>query len=124
MTGHGGKRGDRKRRQDARASALVWLQTFAQKCEHYASIIDPDRRRDYGRDPVLRALDGIASQAARALATVKTTKRGGRLLKSIADCTCYHTCADNPATACSLSGGFHVHAGEPCPEHPDAPGDL
>lgn len=38
-------------------------------------------------------------------------------------CACYHTCADDPATACSLSGDFHVHAGEPCPVHPDAPGD-
>lgn len=40
-----------------------------------------------------------------------------------ADCECYHTCAEDPDTACSLSGQFHVHPGEPCPVHPDAPGD-
>ena len=38
-------------------------------------------------------------------------------------CTCYHTCMEDPETGCSLSGDFHVHAGEPCPVHPDAPGD-
>jgi hypothetical protein len=38
-------------------------------------------------------------------------------------CECYHTCAEDPATACSLSGDWHVHPGEPCPVHPDAPGD-
>jgi hypothetical protein len=43
--------------------------------------------------------------------------------RSAADCTCYHTCAENPATACSLSGEWHVHPGEPCPVHLDAPGD-
>ena len=39
-------------------------------------------------------------------------------------CTCVYSCADDPATACSLSGEFHVHpdSGE-CPLHPDAPGD-
>ena len=40
-----------------------------------------------------------------------------------ADCTCHHTCADDPAERCSLSGGWHVHPGDPCPVHPDAPGD-
>jgi hypothetical protein len=40
-----------------------------------------------------------------------------------AECTCYHTCAEDPETACSLSGEWHVHPGEPCPVHPDAPGD-
>ena len=32
-------------------------------------------------------------------------------------CECYHDCRD-----CSLTGGWHVHQGEPCPIHPDAPG--
>jgi hypothetical protein len=40
-----------------------------------------------------------------------------------AGCTCIHTCAEDPPTACSLSGDWHVHPGEPCPVHPDAPGD-
>lgn len=39
------------------------------------------------------------------------------------DCLCYHSCADDPRSACSLSGDWHVHAGERCPTHPDAPGD-
>lgn len=43
--------------------------------------------------------------------------------KMTADCTCYHTCAEDPNEACSLSGEWHVHPGEPCPVHPDAPGD-
>lgn len=33
-------------------------------------------------------------------------------------CECYMDCRD-----CSLSGDWHVHPGEPCPVHPDAPGD-
>lgn len=41
----------------------------------------------------------------------------------VADCLCYHSCGENPATGCSLSGRWHVHAGEPCPVHLDAPGD-
>lgn len=35
-------------------------------------------------------------------------------------CACHHSCAEAPATACALSGTFHVHPGEPCPVHPDA----
>lgn len=41
-----------------------------------------------------------------------------------ADCECVYSCADDPATACSLSGEWHVHPDlGPCPAHPDAPGD-
>lgn len=48
-------------------------------------------------------------------------------------CLCVTHCAEDQATACSLSGtGPHVHpplpghpgAYGPCPRHPDAPGDL
>ncbi|AKN68693.1 hypothetical protein QR97_01735 [Streptomyces sp. PBH53] len=45
-------------------------------------------------------------------------------------CTCVTNCAEDPKSACSLSGLRHVHprtrTGQygPCPEHPDAPGDL
>jgi hypothetical protein len=42
---------------------------------------------------------------------------------SAAECTCTMDCQDDPPTACSLSGEWHVHPGEPCPVHPDAPGD-
>lgn len=47
------------------------------------------------------------------------------------ECTCVINCAEDPRTACSLSGRRHVHPEipgmpgvyGPCPEHPDAPGD-
>lgn len=50
-------------------------------------------------------------------------------LDKAATCTCVESCADDPATACDLSGQMHVHpevAGEfgPCPVHPNALGDL
>jgi hypothetical protein len=38
-------------------------------------------------------------------------------------CECIYSCSDDPATACGLSGEWHVHPGELCPVHPDAPGD-
>lgn len=41
----------------------------------------------------------------------------------IGECECYFRCSENPATGCSQSGRWHVHAGEPCPVHPNAPGD-
>ncbi|MFI5859271.1 hypothetical protein [Streptomyces parvulus] len=48
-----------------------------------------------------------------------------------AECTCVINCAEDPKTACSLSGQRHVHPEipgrpgvyGPCLEHPDAPGD-
>jgi hypothetical protein len=46
------------------------------------------------------------------------------------DCVCVVSCADDPPTACSLSGEPHVHPDDgsgifgPCPVHPEAPGDL
>ena len=40
-----------------------------------------------------------------------------------ADCTCRLDCRDDARTRCSLSGEWHVHPGEPCPVHPEAPGD-
>jgi hypothetical protein len=42
---------------------------------------------------------------------------------SAAECLCILDCRDDPATRCSLAGDWHVHPGEPCPVHPDAPGD-
>jgi hypothetical protein len=38
-------------------------------------------------------------------------------------CECYLDCDEDSDNACSLSGCWHVHPGEPCPVHPDAPGD-
>lgn len=46
------------------------------------------------------------------------------------ECRCVFSCADDPATACSLSGEFHTHPDDgsdifgACPAHPDAPGDV
>jgi hypothetical protein len=50
-------------------------------------------------------------------------------IKTHAECVCVTNCAEDPATACSLSGQQHVHPrthGEfgPCAVHRDAPGDL
>jgi hypothetical protein len=40
------------------------------------------------------------------------------------DCTCVEWCEQDPHTACSLHGtGMHQHSDDPCPVHPDAPGD-
>lgn len=39
------------------------------------------------------------------------------------ECACLHSCAEDPATACSLSGDFHIHPDQPCPVHLEAPGD-
>lgn len=36
-------------------------------------------------------------------------------------CECRYSCADDWATACSLSGEWHLHPGDSCPVHPDAP---
>lgn len=47
----------------------------------------------------------------------------GALVGGNLDCACIYSCADDPETACSLSGEFHVHPEEPCEVHPDAPGD-
>ena len=47
-----------------------------------------------------------------------------------ARCRCVTACAEDPATACGLSGEPHVHPDDGndlfgrCPVHPDAPGDL
>ena len=40
-----------------------------------------------------------------------------------AACECFFSCADEPRTACSLSGTWHAHSDWPCPVHPHAPGD-
>ncbi|WP_331726421.1 hypothetical protein [Streptomyces sp. NBC_00470] len=48
----------------------------------------------------------------------------------IQECTCVVSCDEDPRSACTLSGRRHVHPASqgsgfgPCPEHPDAPGDL
>ena len=45
-------------------------------------------------------------------------------------CRCVEHCAEDPATACSLSGQPHVHPNDNtdtfgrCPMHPDVPGDV
>lgn len=45
------------------------------------------------------------------------------------ECTCVFSCGDDPATACALSGEWHVHPDNGtgtfgrCPMHPAAPGN-
>lgn len=72
---------------------------------------DGTHRLDY-RDGVIvsGATEDEVNDALEALANEPT-------------CECVHTCAEDPATACSLSGEFHVHPDQLCPVHPDAPGD-
>jgi hypothetical protein len=51
------------------------------------------------------------------------------LYRQVMECTCVENCAEDPRTACSLSGIPHVHPDDgsgtfgPCPVHPDRPGD-
>jgi len=58
-----------------------------------------------------------------------TTTTAPTEIENIGDCVCVHTCAEDAATSCSLSGQWHVHPDDgsgtfgPCPIHPDAPGD-
>ena len=35
-------------------------------------------------------------------------------------CECVYDCAEEPATACSMTGDWHVHVAGECPVHPDA----
>jgi hypothetical protein len=72
--------------------------------------------------------EGLAAWAkAEAARQVAAGEADNWMLHAVAsdaaDCECYHTCAEDPDEACSLSGEWHVHPGEPCPVHPDAPGD-
>jgi hypothetical protein len=75
--------------------------------------------------PYLPANDHMATTWVRRGSFETEAERVSRetLEREKAECTCVHDCADDPATACSLSGEWHVHPEEPCPVHPDAPGD-
>jgi hypothetical protein len=64
--------------------------------------------------------EGIHAWVKAAVGFAHELRAVGREASS---CECYLSCAEDPDTACSLSGQFHVHPGEPCPVHPDAPGD-
>ncbi|MET8696849.1 hypothetical protein ABZV65_30415 [Streptomyces bauhiniae] len=77
-------------------------------------------------DPRIRALGEVAALAEQQYraALVEWIERDWT-------CRCIVSCAEDPATACSLSGEQHVHPAipgrpgvyGPCPLHPDAPGD-
>lgn len=71
-----------------------------------------------GRPMARRAMSGNPATAG-LLAELER----GWARRDAADCTCIIACDEDPDTACSLSGEWHVHPGEPCPVHPDAPGD-
>ncbi|MFJ1742502.1 hypothetical protein ACIOG4_27985 [Streptomyces microflavus] len=83
------------------------------------------------------SLRDIAAATGETIRQVKLILTGGgknpaHATAREAECTCVITCAEDPQSACSLSGERHVHpairdrpgAYGPCPEHPDAPGDL
>jgi hypothetical protein len=68
-------------------------------------------------------LDALARAADQAADAIDRDRRAE-------ECRCVVSCADDPDTACSLSGIPHVHPDTdsdtfgPCPVHPDAPGDV
>jgi hypothetical protein len=80
-----------------------------------------------GREMARRAMSGnpatagLLAEMERGWARQDEEARAIR--RAAAECTCHHTCAEDPRIRCSLSGEWHVHPGEPCPVHPDAPGD-
>ncbi len=61
-------RGDRT---DSRRQAQLFLMDVHRRADHYAQRIDPDQRRHYARDPVLRALDAITAAVSSALSIVR-----------------------------------------------------
>lgn len=56
-----------KQERNRRKMALYFLQEVHKRADAFAELLDPKRRRAYEKDPVLKALDGIVSKAARAL---------------------------------------------------------
>jgi len=52
-----------------RAEALAFLRRTMEEAQRLADAIDPQRRRDYGADAILRGLDAITGAASRALTT-------------------------------------------------------
>ncbi|RZU28218.1 hypothetical protein EV284_6384 [Streptomyces sp. BK022] len=77
-------------------------------------------------DPRIRALGEVAALAEQQYRAALVEWIGRDWT-----CLCVVSCAEDPATACSLSGERHVHPEipgrpgvyGPCPVHPDAPGD-
>lgn len=53
--------------KDSRAQASYFLEEVHRRADHYAERIDPETRRAYDKDPVLKALDGILLRARDAL---------------------------------------------------------
>lgn len=85
-----------------------------------------ERYRLDGALAVYAALSGISWGSALALAEARVADEIYATAEASgpAACECITSCADVPATACSLSGEPHVHpeTGR-CPAHPAAPGD-
>lgn len=57
-----------------RGAARMFLDQMAERANFHAERLDPNRKRDYVNDPLLKALDGIASQARRALDALDAKK--------------------------------------------------
>ncbi|MYW67202.1 hypothetical protein GTY65_24490 [Streptomyces sp. SID8379] len=91
--------------------------------EHFVRQLTRHHSIRYVRDLARRAESGTTTLAELAHAAV------GPALQADDECTCVINCAEDPRSGCSLSGRRHVHPltqGQygPCPEHPDAEGDL
>lgn len=94
-------------------------------------------REDYrtARERITELEDARAPMR-RTILDLRAALRAARTLRDPADaparepiCECVKDCAQRPASACSLSGDWHVHPLTegifgPCPVHPDAPGDA
>lgn len=93
--------------------AAAMRESIGNRCADIRAKVEADRfqslpwREQGDIEWMLGILEGLCEQSAAA-----------------ADCECRFSCADDPRTACSLSGQWHVHPGEPCYVHPNAPGDL
>jgi hypothetical protein len=82
---------------------------------------------EHGEDPkedrLLALRTGQAAYSLRSQAERRQRELASKAMTQASACLCYYSCGDDPEEGCSLSGGFHVHPGEACPVHPDAPGD-
>lgn len=84
---------------------------------------DPSEAVDYALERIGQSPVFVEDDRGNRFVVDFANASSTRLARKVRDpvCECIHTCADDPATACSLSGDFHTHPDEPCLVHPDAP---
>lgn len=104
-----------------------WSQTIEGLAELIAELDAKDAEK---RERALRLTQQRAAAHAAGKHAAKPIKGCADCAAVTGECVCVFSCADDPATACSLSGVPHVHPLDaaglfgPCAVHPDAPGDL